>query len=715
MAASPRPLLRKSLASLFIALFSLTLVAGLYLPGFLDGLEGWAYNLRAQALAKPQTASEEIALILLDQSSLDWASQEMSLPWPWPREIYGLIFDFCSSGGAKAVAVDVVYTEPSVYGVDDDQRLASSVQNSGRVVSALTLFSGQSGSSSGWPQGYAERLPELSGREAWLQGKGRSSLKESASFNIPEFDRAAALHGSVVFDPDSDGIFRRLYPLSEYAGYAVPSLGLAAFVKGNPDQALGYGGGDILVGKRRIPLDSSGQALLRFRGPTGTHRAYNAGEVLQSAISVLEGKAPKLDPFVFKGKYVFFGFSATGLYDLRPSPMGKNYPGVEIHATFLDNLLTEGFLRETPKALALLAFFILALGSALALTQARKTWLQALFFVLFIPLPIALSFVLYGLGNAFPMIPAMIAVFISLIAAALYNYSTEGRQKAFIKSAFKQYLSPIVIEQLIANPAKLNLGGERRVISIYFSDVQGFTSLSEALSPEELTSVLNDYLSAMTDIIQEEGGTVDKYEGDAIIAFWNAPLDYPDHAIRAVRASLRCQEKLAEMRPAFKERTGKELYMRIGLNTGPAVVGNMGSKTRFDYTMLGDAVNLAARLEGVNKQFGTYTMISQNTLNELEGAFAVRELSRIAVVGKKIPVTVYEPMRERDFAARQTLFSAFATALEHYYQGHFEEARAIFAQLADSDPPSAKYLAQCERLIADPPQAWEGVWTMTEK
>jgi adenylate cyclase len=495
----------------------------------------------------------------------------------------------------------------------------------------------------------------------------------------------------------------------------VPSLGLAAYLQGNGIREISYGNGSLEAGGKKIPLDGKGGAVLRFRGPSGSHKTFNASEILQSAIQYRDGDEPKYEPSIFKDKYVFFGCTAVGLFDLRPSPMEKNYPGVEIHATFLDNLLSGGFIREIPRPLGALAVLALCLFSSLAMVHAKRTALQALNFGGFILLPIALAFGLYALGLWFPMMPALIALILCLSASALFNYSTEGRQKAFIKSAFKQYLSPIVIEQLIANPEKLNLGGERRLLSIYFSDVQGFTSLSEALSPEELTSVLNEYLSAMTDIIQDEGGTVDKYEGDAIIAFWNAPLDFPDHGLRAVRASLRCQEKLAQMRPDLKARTGKELFMRIGLNTGPAVVGNMGSKTRFDYTMLGDAVNLAARLEGVNKQFGTYTMISQNTLAELKGEFAVRELSRIAVVGKKIPVTVYEPMRHEEYQARKETLERFAQGLALYYEGKFPEALSVFEPLADKDPPAAKYLAQCERIMASPPEKWDGVWTMTEK
>jgi adenylate cyclase len=305
---------------------------------------------------------------------------------------------------------------------------------------------------------------------------------------------------------------------------------------------------------------------------------------------------------------------------------------------------------------------------------------------------------------------------VTLVAAGLYNYATEGRQKRYLKSAFKQYLSPAVIEQLIAHPERLRLGGERRDLSIFFSDLQGFTSLSEALTPEELTSVLNEYLSAMTDIIQEHGGTIDKYEGDAIIAFWNAPIDQPDHAIRAVRSALDCQEELARMRPALRARVGRDLYMRIGLNTGPAVVGNMGSRTRFDYTMLGDAVNLAARLEGVNKQFRTYTMVSRATLERLEGAFPARELSRIAVVGRKEPVTVYEPMTRETYTERKPILEVFARGLGAYYAGKLGEAERIFRGIEAQDPAAVAYADRCRDLSASPPaEPWTGVWVMTSK
>ncbi|HUV08549.1 MAG TPA: adenylate/guanylate cyclase domain-containing protein, partial [Spirochaetia bacterium] len=333
----------------------------------------------------------------------------------------------------------------------------------------------------------------------------------------------------------------------------------------------------------------------------------------------------------------------------------------------------------------------------------------------FLPLGPAISLLFFSWGTWFPLMGIETAIIVTLVGAGLVNYATEGRQKRYIKSAFKQYLSPDVIEQLIAHPEQLKLGGERRELSIFFSDLQGFTTISEGLSPEELTTLLNDYLTAMTDIIQEEGGTVDKYEGDAIIAFWNAPLEQEDHALRAVRAALRCQAKLEEMRPAFRERVGKDLFMRIGMNTGPAVVGNMGSHNRFDYTMLGDAVNLAARLEGINKQFGTYTMISQSTNSGMVGAYPVRELSRVAVVGRKEPVTVFEPMLPQKHEKMQRILPVFSEGLEAFYKGEFSSAEKCFVRVAGEDPAASRYLDKCRELLADPPQEWMGVWVMTSK
>ena len=396
--------------------------------------------------------------------------------------------------------------------------------------------------------------------------------------------------------------------------------------------------------------------------------------------------------------------------------MGGAYPGVEVNATMLDNLLSGDFMRPLPTAATIILLLVLCIGAGLAVSAVSGAATQRADLCRFHSACPALGIAAYALGWWLQVVVLELGTLVSLVGGSLLNYATEGQQKRYIKSAFKQYLSPTIIEELIAHPERLKLGGEKRELSIFFSDLQGFTTISESLTPEDLTRLLNEYLTAMTDIIQEEGGTIDKYEGDAIIAFWNAPLDQEDHAVRAVRAALRCQAKLREMRPALKARWGRELHKRIGINTGNAVVGNFGSHTKFNYTMLGDAVNLASRLEGVNKQFRTFTMISSMVLQKLAGAFPARELSRIAVVGRKEPVTVYEPMTAEDFASRRDTLMVFDTGLRAYYAGDFVEAERVFQSVASVDPAAASYAEKCRKLRASPPEeTWNGVWVMTEK
>jgi adenylate cyclase len=711
---------RKALQGALIGLAGAALALALGVPGLLDSFEGRTWDWRVRLLARPGKATPEIVLILLDQQSLDWGEEANGLSWPWPRELPGLIADFCRRAGAKALALDVAYFEDSPVGPSDDERFGSAVAENGRVVGAVFLGRDKAGTTR-WPAGTPEPQLSINGLKRWLQDigpQGRQALAlPYASFPIPELVASARVLANVYQNPDPDGVYRRGQLFNLFDGRALPSLALGAYLAGNPgSHSAELGRGRLKIDGRVVSIDAKGRVLLRFRGPSQTHQVYNAAEVLQSELRILEGGEPTIDLAALKDKYVFFGYTAVGLYDLRTSPVAGTYPGVEIYATMLDNMLSGDFLRPMPWAASVLLILILSAGAGLAGSYASTARTGALVYVGFLPLAPALSLAAYAAGWWLPLLATELGVVLTLVGSSLVNYATEGRQKRYIKTAFKQYLSPTVIEQLIAHPERLKLGGERRELSIFFSDLQGFTSLSEMLTPEELTALLNEYLSAMTDIIQEEGGTIDKYEGDAIIAFWNAPLEQADHAVRAVRAALRCQAQLAAMRPGFKARVGKELFMRVGLNSGPAVVGNMGSRTRFDYTMLGDAVNLAARLEGVNKQFRTYTMVSAATVERIGGAYPVRELARVAVVGRKEPVTVYEPLLPEIHAARRPLLEAFAEALAAFYAGRFEEAERLFERTAAEDPPAAAYADKCRELRASPPgQTWNGVWLMTSK
>jgi len=747
-------------------------------------LEVWeskTWDWRESRLARPSLASDQICLILVDQGSLDWMSQSNGLSWPWPREIYSVIVDFCKRNQAKSLSFDVLFTEPSTYGVEDDRAFGRAVADYGKVASAAFLKK-LSGSHTKWPEDTKFKPIIFSGVESWLKSPGgQASLFPRAVMPIPELTATSAMLCNVQQEPDSDGIYRRARMVSIFDNHLVPSLALGSYFAGENwvlsrsevdlKQHYTVAPGLLKIGNRTIPLDEEGEAILRYRGPSGTHKTYSAASIIKSEIEfrkngpqpvnkgdgsidrgVFKRETQSLESGEFKDKYVFFSFSAPGLFDLRSSPVDSVYPGVEIQATMLDNFLAGDFIRKAQRYSVILYVIFLTLICSVCITFFKGALLLFLAGSFCLALPVGISLVAYEAGIWMPLVVQEIATLLAILFSMGLNYASEGRQRRFIKSAFSQYLSPIFIEQLIQHPEKLKLGGERKELSIFFSDLQGFTSISEKLSPEELTSLLNNYLSAMTKIIHEEGGTVDKYEGDAIIAFWNAPLDVPNHESCAVRAALRCQKRLAQMRPEMRKVVGTDMLMRIGLNTGVVVVGNMGSHSRFDYTMLGDAVNLAARLEGANKEFGTYTMISAFTCKAIrgeictnptlvnrgalsdfdlpakdcskestpEGKFAFRELARLAVVGKKEAVTVFEPMFQEEFENNKDLYIAYDQGLQHFYNGQLSDALEIFSAIAHKDSAASAYVKKCSELLSEfaknrPAELWNGVWTMTRK
>jgi adenylate cyclase len=711
---NPKSAAKKLLLGLLAGLIGASVAILFFLPGWLDVWEAKTWDWRVNAMAKPAPTTDKIRLILLDQNSLDWAKEENGLGWPWPREVYSAIIQFCKRSGAKVLAFDVIFTEPSKYGVADDQAFAAAIRDFKSFVGTVSV-SQTAGSERRWPAFVPEPTLKVVGLNSWMTETGTVAYPRAA-FPIPDISAVAGTLGNVHLNPDKDNIYRRAALFQVFDGRALPSLALGCYLAAQPGASSKITTGRFSIDNRDIPIDHRGNAILNFRGPPGTHKTYSAASVIQSELRIANGEMPTItEPDPFKDAYVFFGFSAPGLFDLRPTPLSGVYPGVEINATMLDNLLANDFIRPVPMAFVIGLTLLIALLAGLATSSVSGIAKSVMVYVFFILAPVVLCLIAYREGFWLPLVVQETGVAVTLFSAGLIYYTTEGRQKMFIKNAFKQYLSPAVIEELIQNPERLKLGGERRMLSVFFSDLEGFTSISEGLDPEALTALLNDYLSAMTDIIHEEGGTVDKYEGDAIIAFWNAPLEQPDHARRCVRAALRCQARLADMRPAFRERLGRDLNMRIGINSGLAVVGNMGSHTRFDYTMIGDAVNLAARLEGINKQFGTYTLISKSTMEQMEGAFPVRELSRVAVVGRREPVVVYEPLQPEDVEQRQNQLAKFSEGLTLYYEGDFAGAEAVFSEFAGVDPPARAYVTKCRQLIDHPAESWQGVWDITTK
>ncbi len=650
----------------------------------LDGWERTSWDWRVQLMARPGPATDDVVLVLLDQASLDWGQQENGLSWPWPREVYGPVLDFCARGGARSVSFDVLTTEPSTYGVWDDEAFAAAIARSGMFVGAR-----------------------------FLHVEPGSLDAAGATDPIPEVTATSRLVANVSDTPDPDGVVRRAGLVRRLDGELVPSLGTGGWmVAAGVDAPPVLDAGTLRLGDRSIPVAADGSALLRWRGAPDVFRTYAAAAVLQSELRLLEGGEPTIDPAAFAGAHVLFGFSAPGLLDLRSTPVSRVSPGVLVHATVVDNLLSDGFMRTAPAAAAALGVIALALAAGVAVTSGLRARGSVVLTVVMLPLPALLGAAAYGAGLWWPVLPGTVGVAAALFGGMARNYAVEGRQRRFIKSAFRHYLSPAVIERILDDPDALKLGGERRELTIMFSDLAGFTSLSEGLDPEELTALLNDYLTDMTDIILEEGGTLDKYEGDAIIAFWNAPLEQPDHAERACRAAVRCQRKLAERRPAFRERCGRDLTMRMGLHTGHVVVGNMGSHQRFDYTVLGDAANLASRLEGANKAFASDTMISGPTLAAARDAVQVRDLGTVRVVGRGEPVPVHHLIGLAG-DERPAAVVRFDEGLERLRAGDLDAALAIFAAV-DDDPVAARFADRC-REAREAGEPFTGDWNLTSK
>ena len=679
--------------SVIVALVCSALTIVLYKVGLFTTLENKTYDNRMLSTSRFIHPDDNIALIVIDQESIDWAWQEKGWSWPWPRESAANIVEYLSLGNPKSIAFDMLYTEPSFYGPEDDEKYGEAEKNSGKVIQTIHVI----------PQGKTD----------------------IAKFPVAPIKDNAAVIANVTSKKDDDDIIRRARIYYNYRGEKYPSLGLAPLVLEGIDYT-------------DAPCEEPGIVRLRYQTSTDSYNPYNAKTILQSFDEWKKLQAGEItqeefddnmeiiSPEYFEDLYIFLALYAPGLFDICSTPVSQVYPGVGVHMTTLDNYLNNSFVRKVPDLfvfgwIILLAFFgaiVITFSEGKSVSAKKTSVLIIIGFALGLIISIGVPYGLFIPGIWLPIIIPLLGFILSFLSSLGLSYALEGRQKRFIQSAFSQYLSPAVIEQLIADPDMLKLGGERREISIYFSDIQGFTSISENFPPEKLIGVLNKYLSEMTNIILASGGTIDKYEGDAIIAFWNAPLEEEDHGKRAVLAAMQCQKRLAELRDEFEKLCGKKMYQRIGLNTGTAVIGNMGSEIRFDYTMLGDSVNLASRLEGLNKQFGTYTMCTEATMKAAQ-KYGVdlgwRKLANVAVVGKKEAVVVYEPMEKELYLKKREIIDKFEVACTLFYAGKFNLALTIFEKYADQDAPCKKYMEKCREFIENPPKEWKGVWEATSK
>jgi adenylate cyclase len=585
--------------------------------------------------------------------------------------------------------------------VEDDQDLARTMIEAGNVFLPISLHVR--------PKETEVALPFVLTRFSLSKSDvPQRMIFPAKSITLPVKDLLAAAKGigNVQSPQDSDGIFRRIPLVFGLEDLILPGLPLAL---------AGVVGGRLPLDQ--IPLDRSGSMIIHYHGPSATYESYSIASIINSFAKLESGLTPQISPEEFKDKIVLVGSSAPGLLDLRPTPLSAVYPGVEIQATVIDNLLQKDFIRVVPQWIIVLYLLFLAVLTGLGTSLISKVWKTVLFASVCVVLLLASAWIGFLANYWVDFVAPVFAVLLSFSAASLLNYSFEGRQKRFIKSAFRHYLNPHVIERVLSDPSQLSLGGESREITAFFSDVAGFTSVSESLTPEELVQLLNDFLSEMTDIILDSGGTLDKYEGDAIIAFWNAPLDLPDHALRACRSALRCQKRLEELRPRFREQYGHGLTMRIGVNSGPAVVGNMGSRRRFDYTAMGDTMNLASRLEGACKHYSVPILVGEKTFVHIKDDIITREVDLIRVVGKAQPVRVYEILGDKSelSSPQWDAISIFHQALKMYREQRWDEAISLFQKSGDT-PLAQLYVKRTKTLKeSPPPKEWTGVFDLKQK
>ena len=680
----------------------------------------WRQRIVATELPRD---SSEIRLILFDEESVgEWPYEQ-----PFPRNILAELIQVSSAFDAAAIGVDVylerLYPELEVIG-GGDQALRDAIARAGNVILAAPL----------------ERTPD----GGWLAAPPDTFFANvAAGVGYAEIPTA--------FDVVSEAtLFTRTENLGLVPGFAlaiyaqtrgldIDSLMSSIEEKGHldlPGMPRDYGRldgeepvhnmGILFAGPPSRPVQQEVSAAGEVEGDEelGAFVAFSSNAVQN--LSALVAIDPSLVSGFFglqdKAVMLGSGFHAeekfkTPFYsetDDAGTIKGWMF-GTEVHANALENLLTGTYLRPLSTARTLFLLFVLAAIVAAVTFWRGATWGVVAGLGLLAADMLTAVLALDQAQLHVPIVGPGLAATFAFLGSVSYVSIVEGREKRVIRGAFSKYLSPIVVDELVNDPSRLKLGGEKRHLSILFSDLAGFTSLSESLEPEALLALLNEYLDDMADIVMSEGGTLDKYIGDAIMALYNAPAAIPDHAIKACRTALRMQRRLDRLNEEWVKQDRPHLGMRIGINTGYPVVGNIGGEKRFDYTALGDAVNLAARLEPACKTYGVAIMISGNTRDEAGDAIVTRELELLAVYGKEEPVPVYElvALAGEDLGEKAELIGHYEQGIAAYRNRDFELAIQYFQAAAEVDPtdgPTALYLERCRGFIQNPPPAeWDGV------
>ncbi|MCX5858313.1 MAG: adenylate/guanylate cyclase domain-containing protein [Proteobacteria bacterium] len=625
-------------------------------------LKALDFKFRSRGVRPP--AGQEVVIVAVDEKSVGELGR-----WPWPRARIAELVNQLNASGARVVAFDIIFAEPQrntelevlkqlrqeftgpepgegpepapslrrnapelkfiekrigrAQGSDDDRLLASAVKKLPTTVMGYFFYLNPAEVANLDEKDYLGNLKWISNSEVGAirapAGVDPSRFLRRAlgvQVNIPVISEAAQSNGFFNAIPDDDGTIRRGMLVLSLGDRVFPSLALKAVSNYLNAPIMmefaDYGVERIAVGDKMIPVNESGKMMVNFYGPGHTFPHYSASDVVTG----------KLDPALFKDKIVLVGATAIGIYDIRATPFSPVFPGVEVHANVMENILHGDFLIR-PEWMSIFDLgAILALGLFLGLVLPRVRAAYGL-----IPW-VAVTLIYYGIDRYLFEVKGVIVSTVYPIAEisfiflgiTFYKYLTEEKKRKQYREAFSRYVSASVVNEILKDPDRLKLGGERKNLTVMFTDIRGFTSISEKLDPETVVHILNEYLTPMTEVVFQQGGMLDKYIGDAIMAVWGAPLALPDHARRACITALEMMKRLRVLQQGWAERKLPPINIGIGVNTGPMSVGNMGSEMLFDYTVIGDSVNLASRLEGLNKEYGTNIIVSEATYQETRAA-----------------------------------------------------------------------------------------------
>ncbi len=737
---------RVAVGLLFVLLFAAQAGHWISLP-FIDRLDHILYDLRVK-LHAPGGVDPRVVIVDIDEKSLQEKESGGEGRWPWPRDRLALLMDrLFDDYNVALTGFDVVFSErdessgiktieqlaqttfkdnaefQAQYSrikptLDFDARFAESFKDRAIVLGFSFLNPGDKTAKGVLPP------PGMTSKEL-LPGTTNALIRQGYTANLAQLQEAASDAGHINPTVDLDGVIRRIPMLIEHQGNYYESLGLATartLLGGEPLKGIFSPGADINtiggleaidVGGALLPVDYQLSSFIPFRGPYGSFAYISASDVLNQ-------KVPKES---LEGKIVLIGTTAPGLLDLRATPVGNAYPGVEIHANLIVGIL-DGTIKDAPLWSGFIYFAFIGLVGlflAIVLGLTSPAW-GSLIAVITLSASIILNIYGYRQGIVIPLAAALLCFFAIYVFNIGYGYFFESRNKKLITGLFGQYVPPDLVTEMAKNPANFSMEGRGENLTILFSDVRGFTTISESLDPKALSELMNGFLTPLTEVIYRHGGTIDKYMGDCIMAFWGAPIADAEHARHGVQAALEMNHALVKINQDYASKGWPEIKIGVGLNTGHVSVGNMGSEIRLAYTVMGDAVNLASRLEGITKEYGATIVIGADTRAELPDLIA-RELDRVRVKGKDQAVTIFEPLGFGDDvnAEVKTALVLFDAALIAYREQRWDVAEAEFEHLLAKHPETGQvlyplYLKRIAHLRTNPPGAdWDGSFTFTTK